>query len=182
MVAAERGTRNDPGFLDDHIATGFDAAVPVLINFVIQQTDVAAALRALAGLGRGDCAVGVTATKASDVTRWLDRVEEPHQERLRWRHNWSAAKHWLEPRSFSGGVGIRIRILARNRQARHRTIPNHTLAGANLEIGTTRPALRGNHERGLGLGLPALRASYLDAMALGLIGHGGKLRLPQGVP
>jgi hypothetical protein len=42
-----------------------------------------------------------------------------------------------------------------------------------LEIGAARPALRGNHERGFELHFPAVRASYLDAMALGLIGHGG---------
>jgi hypothetical protein len=44
-----------------------------------------------------------------------------------------------------------------------------------LEIGAAGPALRGNHERGLKLHFPAFRASYLDAMALGLIGHGNKL-------
>jgi hypothetical protein len=50
--------------------------------------------------------------------------------------------------------------------------PNDTFAFADLEIGAAGPALRGNHECGLELQFPALRASYLDAMALGLIGHG----------
>ena len=54
VVAAQGDAGDGAGFLDDHVAAGLDAAVPVFGDFVIQQADVAAAFRALAGLGFGD--------------------------------------------------------------------------------------------------------------------------------
>ena len=47
-MAGEAGGVEDAIFADQHIAAGFDAAFPEAVDFVIEQTQVSAALRALA--------------------------------------------------------------------------------------------------------------------------------------
>ena len=54
VVTAECGAGDGAGFLDDHVATGLDSAVPMLGDVIVQKADVAAALGALAGLGLGN--------------------------------------------------------------------------------------------------------------------------------
>jgi hypothetical protein len=51
-------------------------------------------------------------------------------------------------------------------------LPDYTFACEDFEIRTTSPTLCRDHECGLELQFPAFRAGKLDAMALGLIGHG----------
>jgi hypothetical protein len=79
-------------------------------------------------------------------------------------------------------LGFRIGILAWHGEPGNRVFPNDTFAFADLEIGAAGPALRGDHQCGLELQFPAFRASYLDAMALGLIGHGSKDGFSKGAP
>jgi hypothetical protein len=55
--------------------------------------------------------------------------------------------------------------------------PDYPLAITDLEVGAAGTAEGGNHQCGLELVVAALRADDLDAMALGLIGHGLKIRL-----
>jgi hypothetical protein len=59
---------------------------------------------------------------------------------------------------------------------------DHAFAFAHLEICATSPALRGDHECGLGLRVAALGALDLDAMAMGLIGHGAMIGCSKDVP
>ena len=172
MVAANRGTRDRAGFLDDHIAAGFDPAVPGLGDLVIQQANITTALRALAGLrftNRGEL---MPAIETSDLPGWFHRVKQAHQEGpVRWSRRAETAHHrgfWR----WRCGFGIGIGIVAGRGQTRHGKRSHHTFAFAHLEVRPTSTALRGNHECGFGLQLPAFRACHFDAMALGLIGHG----------
>ena len=48
VVTGEAGRIEDAIFADDHIAAGFNAAFPEGGDFVVEQTKVAAAFRALA--------------------------------------------------------------------------------------------------------------------------------------
>lgn len=76
VVAAERGTCDDAGFLDDYIAASLDTAVPVVGDFIVKQADVTAAFRALTGLCLGDGGKGVSAIEATDITGWLERKDQ----------------------------------------------------------------------------------------------------------
>jgi hypothetical protein len=67
---------------------------------------------------------------------------------------------------------LRVGILARHGEPGDRVCSHDPFAFPDLEVGATSPALRRNYECGLQLDFPALRAGDLDAMALGLIGHG----------
>lgn len=100
VMAAESDAGDDPRFLDHDIPTSLNSAVPVLIDFVVEQADVTAAFRALTGLGLANGQVRIAAAEAADFTGWLGRVEKSHQERLRSWHQRAAGKEWLELRRF----------------------------------------------------------------------------------
>ena len=182
VMAAEGDAGDDAGFLDHDVAAGLDAAVPMLVDLVVEQADVAAAFRALAGLCVPDGGVGIAATEAGDFPRWLGGVEKPHQEGLRCLHDRAATEERRGLGRFGKRLGLRIGILTRDGEAGDWVLADDSLAVADLEIGAARPALRGNHECGLGLHFSAFRASYLDAMALGLIGHGSADGGSKGLP
>ena len=81
VVAAQGGAGDDAGFLNDHIATGFDAAVPASGDFVIYQTNVTTTFRALAGLGFGDGGECISAFETANRPRWFGGVDQSHEER-----------------------------------------------------------------------------------------------------
>lgn len=105
----------------------------------------------MAGLGLGHGGVAVAAREAADFTGWLGWIEQAHQEALRRSDDRAALKKWLGCLDLGRRLRLRIAMLPRFRKARHRAIPNHALALANLEVGATRPALRGNHHGGFRL-------------------------------
>jgi len=111
VVALEGGTGDGTGFTDDHIATCLYAAVPRFCDVVIEETDVAAALGALAGLGFKRSVVVVPATEAADLTLRSNRVEPAHQKGPCGGDGWLAIEGklgWLRGRS-----GIGVTVLAR---------------------------------------------------------------------
>jgi len=67
VVALNGHTGNGAPFLDDDVTPGLNAFLPTLGNFVIQQTDIGAAARALGGLGIASHFVGMVAAQAGDV-------------------------------------------------------------------------------------------------------------------
>ena len=169
VMAAERGTYDYAGFLDRHIAAGLDQAVPVTSDIIIQQTNIAAAFRALAGLRLGDGGEGVTAIEATNITGRPERIDQALEERARWRIDRADAQQKRRP--LGGEFGLGVRILARGGKPRHWLGTDNSPTLADLEIRPTGTALGGNHECGFDLLVPAFRACHLDAMALGLIGH-----------
>ena len=150
VVALDVRAGDDSGFLDDDIATSLDAAVPRGGDVVVQQADVAAAFRALAGLGLADGGVGVAAVEAGDLARWLDRIEQPHQERAGCRDGGGLAEEGRFGHLWRW-LGVRIAILARGGEAGGRVFPHHAFSLTHLEIRPARPALRGDHECRFGL-------------------------------
>ena len=79
MVAAQRDSGDRTGFLDDHIATGLDPAVPWAGDVVIEQADVATTLRTLTGLRFGHRGERMTAIETGDFPGRFRGVEQAHQ-------------------------------------------------------------------------------------------------------
>ena len=144
----------------------------MLRNFVIQEADVAAALRALAGLGLGNRLVGMAAGETAYFARWFGRIEEPHQERARRLDRRPSPQKRLAVNRLRRRFRLRIRILAGFCKARDWSVPYNSLALADLKVGTAGPALGRDDKCGFDLDVPAFGARHIDAMALGLIGHG----------
>lgn len=143
MMATQRGNRDGSGFLDDHIATCLDASVPVGGDFVIRETDVATALRALAGLGLGDGGERVSAIETTHIARRLCGVEQAHQKRAGWRNCRSRTKQGLRFCRFLNRVGIGV--LAGFRQAGHGTRSHNALTVPDLEVRPACTALGRDH-------------------------------------
>ncbi len=172
VVALQRHAGDGSAFLNNDIAAGLDAAVPLFGDVVVDQADVAAALRALARLCLTDGGIGMAAGVSMDRAGRFDRIEKPHQKGLRRCYDRTTPEHGLCRRGGGRGFRFGIGILARLGQSRDRAVSHHPLAFTDLEIRTTRPALGGNDQCRLRLNVPTFRARYFDAMALGLIGHG----------
>lgn len=135
----KRDAGDDPGFLDDYVSTGLDAAVPRLVDFVCHQADVATAFWALAGLGLGYGGVTVVANEAGNVVSRLRRFEKLSKERLGRRLDGSLSEKWAGFCSLRGRFGFRVCIFARGSQAGDRTIPDHAFPLAHLEIRMASP-------------------------------------------
>lgn len=81
-MATESATGDDSVFLNHDVTAGFDSAIPDFVDLVVQQADVATALRALARLCFTGGGVGVAAIETGNLARWSARVQETHQEGL----------------------------------------------------------------------------------------------------
>lgn len=68
--------------MDNDITPCLNAFLPALGDFIIQQTDVGAAARALGGLGIASHLVGMVAAQAGNVPRRLYPIEQPFQQSL----------------------------------------------------------------------------------------------------
>ena len=169
MVATQRGSSDRTGFLDHHIAAGLDPAIPWLGDLVIEQTDVAATLRTLAGLRFANRGEGMVAIEANDLPRGFHGVKQAHQKRPGGRGGWAETAY--NRRLRRQWRGFRIGVVAGGCQTCHRQFSHHAFAVPHLKVRQTSTALCGNHECGFELLLSAFRACHLNAMALGLIGH-----------
>ena len=179
MVALECDARDDTGFLNDDVAAGLDPAVPGLVDFIIEEADITAAFRALAGLCLGDGGVRVAAREARDLARRLGGIQEAHQQRARGGGGRAA---------LEGGLGsgwekrLGVRVFAGHGEACDRVAADHAFPFAHLEVCAAGPALRGDHECGFGLSIAALGALHLDAMAMVFIRHGAMILGSKGRP
>ena len=159
-------------FLDMHIAACFDAAVPRLVDLVIDETDIGAALRALAGLGFTDRFELVIATEALHLAWWFLRLQKALEERTGRRRCWSGSQQRF--RGLLGWWQIQFPIFADLRKTGDWLIARKALAVHDAEIATTVSTLGGNYQCRFLLFVSTFRTSHLDAMAHGLIGHGDK--------
>lgn len=170
MMATDRSGGNRSGFLDGHVATGFDPPVPVIGDLQVGEAHVTTAFRALAGLRLSDGVVNMPAAEAADLARWLLRVEQSHEKRPLRRSRGATAEHGLGFDRFRSGLGIAV--LPRFGETCDGVLANDSSAVFHLEIRAAATTLGRDHQSGLYLSVPTFRASHLDAMALGLIGHG----------
>lgn len=76
VMTANSDAGNRASLADHHVTTRLDACVGMRGDLVVDEAGVAAALRALAGLGLGDGAELVAATEADDLTWRLGGAQQ----------------------------------------------------------------------------------------------------------
>lgn len=156
-------------FTNRDVAAGLDAAVPSFVDIIVDEADVFAAFRALAGLGFRDGLECVLAAEARDFPRRVVAREQAEKEWFWWRLglDQSEFRLWCHGgRSLEGSLGVATCDSGFAGGARH------ALAIAYLVVVEADAALGGNHKCRFRLAVSAFGACHLNAMALWLIGHG----------
>ncbi len=173
VVAAYGGIAYGCIFADGDVSARLDAAVPDFIDVVIDQADIFAALRALAGLGFGDGVEGMAAAEAGDIAWWAAACEQALEQGFGGEGRFGEAQI-LSGSCFGRGSGVVGRFLDRALEnASFAAGAGDTLAIADLVVVQADAALRRDHERRFRLSVTAFGACHLNAMALWLIGHAG---------